>query len=955
MKTIGIILFLQIFFLNLLNAQQIKVEEYTLENGLTVYLTVDNSKPEVFGCVMVKAGGKNDPSDATGMAHYMEHMLFKGTTELGTTSWEKEKPHIDKIFSLYDELGKTTDDEKRKEIQKKINEESLKAAEFAIPNELSDIINSMGGTNLNAGTGPDNTIFYNAFPPSQMERWLDLYSHRFMEPVFRSFQAELEVVYEEKNMYEDIFFFPLLEKFNENFFKNHPYGQQTLIGTIDDLKNPSLTKMYEFFKTYYVPNNMALIIAGDFDLEYTKKLIEKKFGQLKRGKLPEKKTWDEQAFKGREEVVAKMTPIKLGLLGFRTAPSGHEDEMPLEICNSILSNESQTGLLDRLVLDNKIMAAQALSMPYMDHGATIFLFVPKILGQKLENAEKLILDEIAKVKAGEFEDWMVEAIKHELYKGISQTLETAEGKALMLAEVFVMEKKSDYLNEIIKQINSITKEDVVRIANKYYGDNYLAFMSKMGFPKKQKIEKPGFEPLIANTDATSKYAERFKNIPTGAVKEKYVDFKNDVELVEFEGVDIYLTKNPHNHVFSLKIKFAGGEQKYPMLKYASYMMNMAGTEDLSVNDLKNKFSKLGCSYEIYSDLGFLYINLTGIQKNYRQSLDLLKDFLASPVIDPEKLKNLIDEEKTNRKMEKSEPDNVADALVEYSLYGNQSEYLDRLSLKEIKAIDVKALEETFKQAIANKIEMHYVGQDNIEEIAKYSAGIFATSTPREGELVPAYKECKKYTENTVIFVNKKKALQSKIYFFANGKDFEIDDQPVMDAFNEYFGGGFSGLVLQEVREYRSLAYSAGASFSKPGIKGKPANFIGYVGTQADKTFDALEIFDSLIREMPVKKERMEMIRDYLIQSALSSKPDMRNLSETIVRWKHQGFREDPAVRNIKRYKHIDYEHIDKFYKTRLKEQPVVIMVVGNKKKIDVKEFEKYGKFVSIKEADLFKD
>lgn len=231
----------------------IDVEVYQLDNGLTVILNEDHNLPQVFGSIMVRAGGKDDPKGATGMAHYQEHMLFKGTQELGTTNWEAEKPHIDSIFRLYDKLGRETDADIRKTIQKEINQESLKAGKYAVPNEMFNLLRNMGGTGVNAGTGPDYTIFYNAFPPTQMEKWLDLYSHRFENPVFRSFQSELEVVYEEKNMYSDMFIFSMIENFNKNFFRNHPYGQQTLIGTVEDLKNPSLSKMYDFFTTCMCP------------------------------------------------------------------------------------------------------------------------------------------------------------------------------------------------------------------------------------------------------------------------------------------------------------------------------------------------------------------------------------------------------------------------------------------------------------------------------------------------------------------------------------------------------------------------------------------------------------------------------------------------------------------------------------------------------------------------------
>lgn len=935
-------------------SQYLKVEKMILDNGLTVFLSEDHTRPEVFGGVITKAGGKNDPKDATGMAHYMEHMLFKGTQELGTTDWEKEKPHIDKIFELYDQLGKTTDEEVRKSIQTEINQESLKAGEYAIPNELSNVIKSMGGTNLNAGTGPDNTMFYNAFPPNQIEKWLDLYSHRFMDPVFRSFQAELEVVYEEKNMYSDMFIFPLLEELNKNFFKNHPYGQQTLIGTAEDLKNPSLTKMKAFFDTYYVANNMGLIIVGDIDIEKIKPIIKEKFGQWRSGEVPEPVIYEEKPFNGKEVVNVKMTPIKLGLLGFRTVPSGHPDEIALTICNGILSNSNSTGLLDQLALDNQLMAAQVLNMPYLDHGATYLLYIPKIIGQKLEAAEQLVLDQLQKLKAGEFEDWMVEAIKNEQYKYYMTTFESIEDKALMIATTFSEGKDIEELNLLPEKVQKITKEEVIKVANKYYGENYLAFNSKMGFPKKEKIDKPGYEPLIANTNATSVYTNRFNAIQSTLPEEKFIDFDKAVKTTSAKGGIVYRTQNPLNDIFTMKIKFGIGEYKNPMLKYASSAMNYAGTDEKTINELKNEFSKIGCSYGIYSDKSYTTIELEGIEKNFDQAIALLSELIYAPKLDQKKIDNIVDENKTERKMEKTEPDNVASALLEYVRYKNKSSFIDRLSMKEIKALKAEDLVASFKESSQYFTEIHLVAQNDLEDKSQLLEKTFKLNEDKKPSDSPIYLESEKYNENTVFFVNKKKARQSKIFFMVDGAPFDINKKAYIDEFNMYFGGGFSGLVLQEVREYRSLAYSAGAGFRIPALKNKPTYFIGFIGTQADKTNEVIDVFHELVRNMPSKTERAPMIKDYLIQSAFTGTPNFRDMSQSIADWKLQGYTEDPAKVDIEIYKSFKFEDIENFYKTHLKDAKVVTVIVGDGHKIDLKKIASYGKIVPVKEKILFK-
>ena len=952
---INFILFIALFLLiTNLFAQSIKVEEYKLNNGLTIILNEDHTNPEVFGMVAVKAGGKNDPDDATGMAHYQEHVLFKGTQELGTTDWEKEKPYIEKIYNLYDELGKTDDPVKREEIQMQINEESLKAGEYAIPNEFSNLIRSIGGTDLNAGTGPDMTVYYNKFPPNQMEKWMELYSHRFINPVFRSFQAELEIVYEEKNMGNDNFVIPLFEEFNRNFFKKHPYGQQTLIGTVDDLKNPSLTKMYDFFKTYYVANNMALILSGDFETEKVKPLIEEKFGKWRKGEIPEPKKYIEEPFNGRELVVKKMSPVKLAILGFRTPAKGDDDEIILDVCNGILSNENSTGLLDKLVLGNKVMAAEIFPIAYNDYGSTMIFAVPKIIGQKLESTETLLLAQLDSLRSGNFEDWMVDAVKKELYKNFELELESNEFKAEIFAEAFSQNRN---INDVLKypeKIKKVTKEDVIRMANKYYGKNYLAFYSKMGFPKKEKIDKPDFEPLDANTNAKSVFAGRFEKMKADEPIEKFVDFEKDVKTAELGKLQtLYVVNNPKNDIFTLTIKFGIGNEKSPLLKYASDMMNYAGTVDFDLSQYKNEFSKSGCSYNIYSNDSYTYIELDGPEDNLTNALKLISQLLVSPVLKPEKLDILLNEEKTIRKLERSEPDNVADALYEYIRYKNNSNYIDRLSLKELKKLNTDSLVNAFLNVTKYETEVHYCGKTGITEFKNIVSANLQLTQPVYKSESPVVRNVEKYSSNKIYFVDKKKALQSKIYFLINGKQYQIDEDPDIDAFNMYFGGGFSGLVLQEIREYRSMAYSAGALFRRPPLQGKEYYFVGYIGTQADKTNGAIDVFVDLVRNMPEKSERMPMIRDYLKQSALTSRPGFRELSETVVKWKLKGYTDDPAKVKIPGYKKHTFNDITRFYTENIKEKPMVICIVGDEKRIDMDELKKYGEIIYVKESSLF--
>lgn len=939
-----------------INAQksQINLFTYKLDNGLTVILNEDHSKPEVFGLVVVKVGSKNDPADATGLAHYQEHMLFKGTEDLGTTNWEKEKPYISKIFQLYDELGKTSDEIERTKILKEINEQTLAAGEYAIPNEFDKILKGIGGTDMNANTSMDRTVYFNTFPPNQLNKWLELYSHRFMKPVFRLFQSELEVVYEEKNLYNDNFITAIFENFAKNFYKKHPYGQQTTIGTVEHLKNPSLTKMYDFFKTYYVSNNMALVLSGDFNIDEAKKLINEKFSQIPSGKIPEFADYNEVEFAGREEITMKLSPIKIGLYGFRSPKSGHEDEIGFEVCNSILSNQDQTGLFDQLMLDNKLLAAQVFNITGNDYSASIILSVPKILGQSLESAETLLMIELHKLSMGEFDETLIENAKLNINKQFQQQLESNESRAVLIAETFAQNRDVNSITELIEKIKKVTKDDVIKIAKKYYGNNYLAFQSKMGFPKKNKLEKPDYKPVAPKKDAKSPYLEQFEKIASNKPITHFVDFNKDLQYSNLkENVDLYIVKNPINEIFSIKFKFGIGKYYNPSLTYSTQLMNYAGSYHYSLENLKTAFSSLGSSYSISCDDSYVYVELNGFDDKLKESLELIKELFVAPTVEKEKLKIILNGELSTRKMEKSEPDNVARALFNYVRFGDKSEYLNRLSLNEISKLNTDTLVQEFLYAIKYDVTIHYTGNAEISNLKNYLLDCLDLGYEFKKGNSPIAKSPKEYNQTKIYFVDKKNALQSKIYLFTNGENYDLTQTPYINAFNQYFSGDFSGLVLQEIREYRSLAYGAGAGYVVPELPGAKASFYGYVGTQDDKTMEAIDVFSNLVKVMPEKPDRIDNIKVFLEEASSVSFPFFRNLSETVESWKRKGYNEDPSIKMIEVYKKLTFNDITEFYKKNIQPKPIIYSIVGDKKRIDMESLSKYGEIIFVKQGMLF--
>ncbi|MDP6853223.1 MAG: pitrilysin family protein, partial [Candidatus Marinimicrobia bacterium] len=606
------------------------VKTITLKNGLTVYLNEDHNTTSVFGAVIVNGGGKRDPQDATGIAHYLEHLLFKGTEEMGTVNFEAEKVYLDSIRMKYDVLATTQNEDKRLKIQKEINRLSLQAGEYAIPNEFDRLLEGMGGTWINAFTSDDVIAYFNKFPGDQLEKWLEIYSHRFEKPVFRLFQAELETVYEEKNRAMDNVFRNVFVTYLENFFKRHPYGQQTVLGSVEHLKNPSLTKMQEYFDTYYVANNMALIISGDFSIEETIPLIEQKFGNWRSGELPPPIDIVEGPFEGREKISKRMTPIKFGIMGFRTVPAGHPDETALNVCNQLLTNNANTGLINQLTVDGKILEAGAFTMDYADLGANNFIFVPKLFFQSLNKAEKLVLGQIEKLKAGDFDDEFFNAVKLTMIRQNEENMESMEGRLFTLIDAHVKGRSWDDIISLPEKINTITKEEVVAIANTYFGDDYLVMHSKMGFPKKHKLDKPQFEPIIPkNTEKKSAFAAKLDEVPEGEMKLKYIEFDKDVQKKHIkEKVHLYHTHNPINGIFTLNFQYGIGTKAEPKLQQTAELLNLLGTEVKDFHTFKSELQKIGTTIDFRADKNYFKIQVKGFDTHFERSLEYVSEIMT---------------------------------------------------------------------------------------------------------------------------------------------------------------------------------------------------------------------------------------------------------------------------------------------------------------------------------------
>jgi len=943
------------------NAQDnpLEVRQFELSNGMQVWLNRDSSQPIVYGAVVVRAGAKDCPD--TGLAHYLEHLLFKGTEELGTVDYEAEKVWLDSIALCYDRLSLLTEDAERQAVQKEIGRLSQKAAEYAIPNEFDRLIARFGGTGLNAGTSYDYTYYYNTFSPQYIEQWAELNSHRLINPVFRLFQGELETVYEEKNRGADnTMQTPLFEMIKE-FSGSNPYSYQ-VIGSTENLKNPRLSEMMAFFDKYYVGCNMGLILSGDFDEEGLEPLLERTFGRIRRGETPEKAPVEVEPFTAAREVKikAEIPLVKISVFAFNGPTDRDEDAPALDLATGLLSNSFGSGLLDSLVNGHKMLLGAAQRLPmFNEMGIVGFAVVPNVPFGSLPKAEKQCWEQIEKVKRGEFSDSEIEPLKFEAARGAEEMLETIGGRSSQMVSVMTQGRTWDEYLAQVEAIRGITRDDIIRVANKYFNDKYIRFEKVMGSYPKDNIAKPDLEPVVPqHAGEKSEYAQRLEAMPVRDVAPRLIDMQNDVEIVDVTPhVKMYYKENPVNDIFSLTLRVTRGFQEDPVIDVVSAFLNTLNTDSLSVQQFTKAWQALGTTFMVSNGNHSFDLTISGFEDKLDESLKLLRHFIDHAEPNKESFKDMLTAIELNKQtFFTGGPSNIMDAMQEKVFYGDNSLYLRQLDKKELKAVGTRGLMDAFSDLMDHEYTVLYSGRKPAAEVAAALQRRLDLSRAVKSEDWNRFYNLR-YDSPTVFFYDLPRSRQALMLTYQTfDEPSDGVDKAALKVLGEYFGGGMFSLMFQEVREFRAMAYSAsGATYDPdPAYVGDPAFFLTKLGTQADKSLSAMQLVDSLIRTLPLKENGLESARHSILAKANNDYPTFRSLPATVSGAKRLGYTEDPDKEVLEYLPAVDAAALRKYYEANVLPAPVVWIIVGDRKALPMDDIARFGRIVELKKDDIYK-
>ena len=989
---------------------------YTLDNGLKVYMTVNGEAPRIQTYIAVRVGSKNDPLETTGLAHYFEHLMFKGTESFGTQDYEAERPMLDEIERLFEVYRTTTDADERRAIYARIDSVSQEASKLAIPNEYDKLMSAIGAAGTNAFTSYDMTVYTEEIPSNQIDNWAKIQSDRFANAVIRGFHTELETVYEEYNMSLTSDSRKMLDSLMVALYPHHPYGMHTVLGTQEDLKNPSITNIKNYYKTYYVPNNMAICLSGDFDPDRMIATIDKYFGGLKPNpELPEWSFTPEPAMTAPVEKTVLGQEAEMIYLGWRTGGASSEDADMIQLVSSLLSNgkcglldvdiqqqqkmlgvgaedlqladygmmvaigypkrtggassedadmiqlvssllsNGKCGLLDvDIQQQQKMLGVGAEDLQLADYGMMVAIGYPKP-GQTLEEARDMLLDEIGKLRAGDFDEELLASTIANYKRGEMQALEENGNRAMAYVDAFINGVDWKRSVEELDRLSKVTKADVVAWANeKLDPEVYAAVYKRQGVdPNIHKIDKPQITPIATNRDKSSEFLAAIQAAEVEAVQPVFVDYASDLSVGKMkQDIEVLYKQNTTNGLFSLYYVYDFGTTTDPAFGIASDYFDLLGTDTQSLQEIQREFYDLACSFGIHAGGERIYVTISGLAENMDKAVKLAEEYMQNVEGDDAVLAQLKANAMKARNDAKLNQNANFRALQQYTFYGPEAIRARTLTDEQLMAL---TSDELLARIRSLSDYEHYVMYYGPETEAKLIAALDAIHRTSQ-ELKPVRKVRFPLLTVDKSEVNVAQYDAKQIYYlqYSNrGEKFSTDNDPGETLFNSYFGGGMNAVVFQEMREARSLAYTAFATFTEMRDKDDPYIFYAFIATQNDKMRQAVEAFDEIIENMPESEKAFELAKQGILANLSTQRTVRDNVLWSFVSAREMGVGVDRNKAVYDAVQGMTLADVKAFHDKWVKGRKYTYSILGDRNDIDMDYLRTLGPVHEVSQRELF--
>jgi predicted Zn-dependent peptidase len=745
-----------------------------------------------------------------------------------------------------------------------------------------------------------------------------------------------------------------LEAMDGMLFPDHPYGTQTVLGTQEHLKNPSITNIKNYQKTYYVPNNIAICLSGDFDPDEMVTVIEKYFGQMQPNKdLPEITLATSSVIESPVEKDVYGLDAENIMIGWKYPGAKSEDALVAEVAASVLYNGS-AGLIDlNINQQQKVLGAYGMSYGRPDAGEFILMGNPK-QGQTLEEVRDILLAEVAKLRNGEFDEAVLNGTINNMKLSLMRSLEDNGSRADMFVQSFI--NGTDWADDVksIERMQEVTKEDIMNWAGRYLGENSYAIVYKrMGEDKNViKVTAPKITPIKSNRDKKSAFLEEITSTEVKPIEPSFIDYSTALSQFDVDGLNVVYVQNEVNDLAELYYEFFTGTQNDPALKLAANYLSYLGTPTRSAEEIAQEMYQLACTFNLRSGSSSSFISISGLSENLPEAMRIVEDLIYNAVPDEAILENLKADMLKERADAKLNQGRCFSALQNYILLGKDYIRETTLTDRQIAELTSEELLGKVRNLMEYSHEVSYYGpstENEVKALIRENHRIAEDLKPltlRYPEAVP--------TPSSKVYLAQYDAKQIYYLQYSNNEEkLDLDSDPYIKLYNEYFGGGMNAIVFQEMREARGLAYSASGRLLEPEYKDDSYKYFAFIATQNDKMQTAIEAFDEIINDMPVSETAFNIAKEALTTKYRTERITGRNILRSYQNARDMGITEPRSKKIYEKLPELTLEDVKNTQEKWVKDRTYCYGILGDIKNLDTDYLKTLGTVEVLTLEDIF--
>ena len=643
------------------------------------------------------------------------------------------------------------------------------------------------------------------------------------------------------------------------------------------------------------------------------------------------------------------------MLAWKFKGANDKESDILDVIEDMLSN-GKAGLMEvDLEQQMKLASAGAFVYGLHDYSAFILAGNPN-KGQKLEEVRSLMLQEMAKLRRGEFDNDLLPSViankKLNFYRG----LDSNDNRASIMVDAFINDEKWEDVAGKLERQSKLTKQDIVDFANKYLrDDNFICVYKQMGEDTTlKKIEKPAITPIPANREYESAFVKEIKNAQVPEIQPQFLDFKKDLTVGKTSRkLTLVYKQNTQDDLFNLVFRYEFGDEDDIRYSYAAQYLDYIGTDKKSVSAIKQAFYKLACNFSIVQGSKTLQISLNGLNENLPAALQLTEEILHHAKADKTSWNQFIDLiEKSHQDAKTNQQSNFS-YLWDYSTYGTYNPTRNAIKTADLRKMDPQELVNLLGGLNNMEHTVAYYGPYSEKQLNSLLAKEHKTA--KKLAAVPEGKEYKmEEIKQNEIYIAPYDAKNIYLRSYQNtGKKSDVKDGALISLFNEYYGGGMNTIVFQELRETRGLAYNAGAAYYTPVRKDEKDYFMRHIITQNDKMMDCIHVFDEITDNLPQNEASFNLAKQNLMKSIQSRRVTKAGVINAYFNAKLMGIDYDVTKLYYEQLPSLTLQDITNFEKQNIVGKPYRMVILGDEKNLDMKSLEKIAPIKRLSQEEIF--